>query len=91
MFNKKIVIKPFDLVDYSTICEVVNKYIKQYQTFRNKLPFEKDMFDLTDTIYNISTQKNAVRIEIENHRKPFWVKVRESRTQYTFEVWFAYN
>jgi len=62
---------------------------KQYQISRNKFEYEKDIFDLTDTLYALQCHKNAVSIEIENHWKSFWVKVKETKTKYKFEIWYA--
>lgn len=89
MLNKNIKIENFHLIDYNTLLKVVAKYVELYQISREKLEWEKDMFDLTNTIYGLTYFKNAVKIEIDNHWKPFWVKVKESNTQYTFEVWYT--
>jgi hypothetical protein len=87
--NKSIEIKHFSLIDYNVLLKVVAEYVKQYQISRNKFEYEKDMFDLTDTLYALQCHKNAVNIEIENHWKSFWVKVRETNTKYKFEIWYA--
>ena len=89
--NKSIEIKHFSLIDYNILVRVVAEYIRQYQISRDKFEHEKfDMFDLTDTLYALQCHKNAVKIEIENHfRKSFWVKVRETKTKYKFEIWYA--
>lgn len=87
--NKSIEIKHFNLIDYNVLLKVVAEYVKQYQISRNKLEYEKDIFDLTDTLYALQCHKNAVNIEIENHWKSFWVKVKETKTKYKFEIWYA--
>ena len=86
--NKAIKIKHFDLIDYNTLMKVVSKYIELHQISRDKLEYEKDFFDLTDTVYSLEVFKHAKEISIENHWKYFWVSVKESRTQYTFEIWY---
>lgn len=89
IMNKSIEIKHFSLIDYNILLKVVAEYVKQYQISRNKFEYEKDMFDLTDTLYALECHKNAVNIEIDNHWKSFWVKVRETKTKYKFEIWYA--
>jgi hypothetical protein len=87
--NKNIKIERFCLIDYSTCLDVVKRYCEIYGRSRTKLEWEKDMFDLTNDIYFLEIHKNSVRIEIDNHLKRFWVKVSESKTQYTFKIWYA--
>lgn len=87
--NKNIKIKNFHFIDYNILLQVVAKYVSLYQISREKLDYEKDMFDLTNTVYGLTCFKHSVQIEIENHWKPFWVKVKESNTQYSFEIWYA--
>lgn len=87
--NKSIEIKHFNLIDYNILLKVVAEYVKQYQISRDKFDYEKDMFDLTNTLYALQCHKNAVNIEIENHWKPFWVKVKETNTKYKFEIWYV--
>lgn len=87
--NKAIEIKHFSLIDYNTLIKVVEEYIKQYQLSRDKFEYEKDMFDLTNTVYSLQCYKNAVSIKIDNHFKPFWVKVKETKTKYKFEIWYS--
>lgn len=84
--NKIIEIKHFHLIDYNILLKVVAEYVKQNQISRDKFEYEKDMFDLTDTLYALQCHKNAVNIEIENHWKPFWVRVIETKTKYKFEI-----
>ena len=62
--NKSIEIKHFSLIDYNILLKVVAEYVKQYQISRNKFKYEKDMFDLTDTLYGLQCHKNAVNIAI---------------------------
>lgn len=85
---KAIKIEPFDLVDYATLLKVVAAYMKINQISRDKFDHEKDMFDLTNTVYSLQTFKHAQIISIGDHWKSFWVKVKESKTQYTFEIWY---
>lgn len=87
--NKNITIEHFCLTDYNTLLKVVAKYIEVHQMTRNKLPYEKDVFDLTDIVFSLETYKHAVEIEIENHWKPFFVQVKETKTQYKFKIWYA--
>jgi len=87
--NKSIKIKPFSLVDYNTLLKVVSKYISIHQISRDKFEYEKNMFDLTDTVYSLECFKHPRKIEIDNHWKSFWVNVKESNTQYTFEIRYA--
>jgi len=87
--NKSIKIKTFPLVDYNILLKVIAKYIEINQINRNKTEAEKDMFDLTDTVYSLQCYKQPVNIGIENHWKAFWVRVKESRTQYSFEIWYS--
>lgn len=87
--NKSIEIKHFSLIDYSILLSVVAEYVRQYQISRDKFDYEKDMFDLTNTLYALQCHKHAVRIELENHSKSFWVNVKESSTKYKFEIWYA--
>ena len=87
--NKSIEIKHFSLIDYNILLKVVAEYIKQYQISRDKFEYEKGMFDLTNTLYALQCHKNAVNIKLENHWKSFWVKVRETKTKYKFEIWYA--
>lgn len=87
--NKSIVIKQFSLVDYNTLLKVVSKYIQLHQLSRGKFEYEKDIFDLTGTVYSLECFKHPVKIEIDNHWKDFWVKVKETETQYKFEIWYA--
>ncbi len=87
--NKPVKINHFSLIDYNILLKVVAQYVKEHQLSRDKEEYEKHMFDLTNTIYYLETFKNPVKIEIENHWKDFWVTVKESRTQYAFEVWYA--
>lgn len=84
--NKSIEIKHFSLVDYNILLQVVAEYVKQYQFSRNKFDYEKSIFSLTDTEYGLVCHKNA--IEIDNHWKSFWVKVRETKTKYIFDIWY---
>lgn len=86
--NKSIKIEHFGLIDYNTLMKVVSKYIELHQISRDKLEYEKDFFDLTDTVYSLEVFKHGKEIKIENHRKDFWVLVKESRTQYTFKIWY---
>lgn len=51
VMNKSIEIKHFSLIDYNILLKVVSQYVKQYQISRDKFEYEKDMFDLTDTLY----------------------------------------
>ena len=87
--NKSIEINHFNLIDYNILLEVVSEYVKKYQISRNKFEYEKDMFDLTDTLYALQCHKNAVKIYINIHYKPFWVKVKETKTKYKFDIWYA--
>ena len=87
--NKSIEIKHFSLIDYNVLLKVVAEYIRQYQISRDKFEYEKNMFDLTDTLYALQCHKNAVNIKLENHWKSFRVKVRETNTKYKFEIWYA--
>lgn len=87
--NKSIEIKHFILIDYNILLKVVSEYIKQHQISRDKLEYEKDIFDLNNTLYAIQCHKNAVKIEIDNHWKSFWVRVKETKTKYKFEVRYA--
>ena len=86
---KKIVIEPFNLVDYHILLEVVSEYIREHQLSRDKFEWEKDMFDLNNVVYSLECFKHPVRLNLKNHWKPFWVKVSESRTQYKFKIWYA--
>lgn len=86
--NKNIKIEHYCLVDYNVLLEVVAEYVKRYQKSRNKLPYEKDMFDLTDVVYALECFKYPQTIAIETHWKEFWVQVKESKTQYTFKIWY---
>lgn len=85
--NKSIEIKHFPLIDYNTTLQVVAEYIKQHQFSREKLDYEKHIFDLTTIVYGIECHKHPVTIEIENSWSSFWVKVRETKTKYIFEIW----
>ena len=87
--NKTIEIKHFNLIDYNILLKVVAKYVELYQISRDKFEYEKDMFDLTDTLYGLECHKNPVKIEIDNHWKSFWVKVKETKTKYRFEIRYA--
>ena len=87
--NKNIKINHFCLIDYNILLKVVAQYVKQHQLSRNKLEWEEDTFTLTNTVYYLETFKNPVKIEIENHWKDFWVSVKETRTQYTFNIRYA--
>jgi hypothetical protein len=87
--NKSIEIKHFSLIDYNVLLKVVAEYVKLYQISRDKLEHEKHMFDLTDTLYALQCHKHPVKIEIDYHWKRFWVKVKESKTKYTFEIRYA--
>lgn len=87
--NKSIEIKHFSLIDYNTLLKVVTEYVKQYQISRDKFDYEKDMFDLTDTLYALQCHKHAVSIKIDKHYKSFWVKVKETGTKYKFEIWYT--
>ena len=69
--NISIEIKHFSLIDYNVLLKVVSEYVKQYQISRDKFECEKDMFDLTDTLYALQCHKHAVNIEIDNHWKSF--------------------
>ncbi len=89
--NKRFKIKHFPLVDYNILLEVVAEYVKQHQTISKIKNDEKHMFDLTNECYSLKCFKHSIKIELENHWKPFWVKVKESRTQYSFEIWYANN
>lgn len=86
--NKSIEIKHFSLIDYNTLLKVVSEYIRQYQLSRDKFDYEKDMFNLSNTLYGLQCHKNAVNIEIDNHWKSFWVKVKETKTKYIFDIWY---
>lgn len=86
--NKSIEIKHFSLIDYSILLKVVSEYVKKYQISRDMFDYEKGMFDLTNTLYGLQCHKHAVNIEIDNHRKSFWVKVKETKTKYKFEIWY---
>lgn len=87
--NKIIEIEHFSLIDYNVLLEVVSEYVKQYQISRTKLEYEKNMFDLTDTLYALECHKYAVKITINNHGKTFWVIVKETNTKYKFKIrWF---
>lgn len=86
--NKNIKIEHYCLVDYNILLEVIAQYVKQHQISRSKLLYEKDMFDLTDTLYSLECFKHPQVISVGNHRKDFWVIVKESKTQYTFKIWY---
>ena len=86
--NKSIEIKHFNLIDYNILLQVVAKYVEQHQISRDKFDYEKDMFDITSTVYSLQCHKNAENIEIDNHLKSFWVKVKETKTKYKFEIWY---
>ena len=88
--NKSIVIKHFSLIDYNILLKVVSEYIRLYQISRDKFEYEKDIFDLTSTLYGLQCYKNAVVITIDNHWKSFFVKVRETNTKYKFEIWYKW-
>jgi len=87
--NKSIEIEHFNLIDYNILLKIVAVYVKQYQISRNKFEYEKHMFDLTDTVYGLECHKNPVKISIDNHWKSFWVKVKETKTKYKFDIWYA--
>ena len=87
--NKTIEIKHFSLVDYNILLEVVAEYVKRFQISRGKHEYEKDMFSLTNTLYALQCHKHAVNIKIDTHWKPFWVKVKETKTKYKFEIWYS--
>lgn len=87
--NKSIKINHFHLIDYNILLEVVAEYVKQYQISRDKFEYGKDMFNITNTRYTLQCHKNAVRIKIDNYCKSFWVSVRETKTAYNFDVWYA--
>lgn len=87
--DKDIQIKKFGLIDYNTLLKVVAEYVKEYQISRDKFEYEKDMFDLTNTVYSLQCNKNPVKIEIDGFWNRFWVKVRETNTMYKFEIWYA--
>ena len=84
--NKSIEIKHFHLIDYNILLKVVFEYVKQHQISRDKFEYEKDMFDLTDSLYALQCFKYGVKIEIDNHWKSFWVHVKETKTKYKFEI-----
>ncbi len=87
--NKSIEIKSFSLIDYNILLKVVAKYVAQYQISGDKFEYEKNIFDLTNTLYSLQCHKNAVKIEIDNHWKSFWVSVKETKTKYKFEIRYA--
>jgi hypothetical protein len=84
--SKTIEIKHFSLIDYNILLKVVSKYVSEYQISRDKLEHEKCMFDLSCILYGLECHKNPVMIVIDNHRKSFWVTVRETKTKYKFEI-----
>ena len=84
--NKSIEIKHFSLVDYNILLKVISEYIRQHQIARDKHDYEKDIFDLTDTVYSLECYKHPVDIEIDNHWKSFWVTVKETKTKYKFDI-----
>ena len=86
--NKSIEIKHFHHIDYNILLKVVAEYVKQYQISRDKFEYEKDMFGLTNTLYALQCHKTQVEIEIDNHWKSFWVKVKETPTKYKVEIWY---
>lgn len=87
--NKNIKIEHFSPIDYTTLMKVVNRYCEIYGRNRDKLAWEKGIFNINDKVYFLVVGKEAVKIEIDDHYKPFWVKVNESRTQYTFKIWYG--
>jgi hypothetical protein len=86
---KNIKIDSFSHVDYNILLKVVAAYCREYQRSRDKRGWEKDVFDLNNTVYFLELHKHPVQIEIENHWKPFFVKVTETSSQYRFKIWYA--
>lgn len=85
---KNIKIEAFPLINYSLNLKVIEKFISIYQRSRKQYPYEKDMFDLTYEVYYLECPKEAVVIKIEDHFKDFWVKIKETKTQYSFKIWY---
>ena len=84
--NKSIEIKYFTLEDYNILLEVVSEYVRQHQISRGKLDYEKDIFDLTNTVYSLECYKHPVNIEIDSRYTSFWVTVKETKTKYKFDI-----
>jgi hypothetical protein len=87
--NKSIEIEHFNLVEYSVLMEVVAEYMRQYQASRRKFEHERHFLDVTDTVHFIRICDYPVKIELPTRCKPFWVKVRETKTKYKFKIWYA--
>lgn len=83
-------------MDFALTLKIVQEYVKQYQTKRQKKECEKshkgifsDILNQYQVIELKPTGKYPDKIVLENSYKEFFIEVKESKTQYNIKIWYA--
>jgi len=94
--KKNLKIESPSSMDYDLTLKIVQEYVKQFQTKREKKNYEKSVSSLFTDLINAQqvvelklTGKNPERVIIENIYKEFFILVKETKTSYNIKIWYA--